>query len=414
MKAKALDLDPVEKFIAGDAWARWLANHRLSFSAIWRKILKTRFDMNSPHKITGLCFILLYSFTHSLLPAADPAWSRATAPRDWQFPRDHGAHPDYKTEWWYFTGNLATQDGRRFGYQLTFFRQGLRLSELKSTSRWTLTDLYFAHFTITDVKNDKFHFTEKLNRGSLGQVETSTTGMFLRMENWRIQTIGPDRYQLLAENDEFGLSLEVAAVKSLVLQGNKGLSQKGAEPGNASHYYSYTRMKSSGTIRIGKESFPVNGLSWFDHEFSTSSLSADQAGWDWFSIQLENGEELMLYQIRRQDGSKDPLSKGTWVLEKAGIPLQANDFTIEATDQWKSPLKGKYPASWKITIPKLEAVLEVRPQVKDQELRLSALSEFSYWEGTCKVEGIVKGQKVTGYGYTELTGYASPVGPEMK
>lgn len=361
-----------------------------------------------------LILVLVLEFSSSRTRAADPAWSRALAPRAWQFPRDHGAHPDFKTEWWYYTGNLATRDGRRFGYQLTFFRQGLRLPEEKSSSRWALTDLYFVHFTVTDVHHDKFHYAEKLNRGALGQVETSTTGMDLRVENLRVKTIGPDRYQLLAENGEFGLSLEVVAAKPLVLQGNKGLSQKAADPGNASHYYSYSRMDSSGTIRIGKESFPVTGLSWFDHEFSTSSLAANQVGWDWFSIQLDQGEELMLYQVRRQDGSKDPLSNGTWVLADATVPLQSGDFTIEALGSWKSPVKGTYPAGWKLTIPKLEAVLEVRPQIADQELRLSALSDFAYWEGSCRIEGTVKGKKVGGYGYTELTGYAAPIGLEMK
>lgn len=367
-----------------------------------------------PNGKTLLLSVFLLTLLSSFLRAADPAWSRALAPRAWQFPRDHGAHPDFKTEWWYYTGNLAARDGRRFGYQLTFFRQGLRLPEEKSSSRWALTDLYFVHFTVTDVKGGKFHYAEKLNRGALGQVETSTTGMDLRVENLHIKTIGPDRYQLLAENGEFGLSLEVTAAKPLVLQGDKGLSQKAPEPGNASHYYSYSRMDSTGTVRIGKESFPVTGLSWFDHEFSTSSLASNQVGWDWFSIQLDQGEELMLYQVRRQDGGKDPLSNGTWVLADATVPLRSGDFTIEALGFWKSPAKGTYPSGWKLTIPKLEAVLEVRPQVADQELRLSALSDFAYWEGSCRIEGTVKGKKVAGYGYTELTGYAAPIGLEMK
>jgi len=285
---------------------------------------------------------------------------------------------------------------------------------VKSASRWALTDLYFAHFTLTDVENEKFHYAEKLSRGALDQAEASTAGMFLRLENWRIQTIGPDRYQLIAENPDFALSLEVSAEKPLVLEGNKGLSQKAPDPGNASHYYSYTRMKSTGTVRIGKESFPVSGLSWFDHEFSTSSLAADQVGWDWFSMQFDQGEELMLYQVRRQDGGKDSLSNGTWVFADSSQTLKSGDFTIEALDYWQSPVKGRYPSGWKISIPKLDAVLEVHPQVKDQELRLTALSNFAYWEGTCRIEGTVKGRKVQGYGYTELTGYAAPIGMEMK
>jgi predicted secreted hydrolase len=343
-------------------------------------------------------------------------WARALAPRDWVFPRDHGVHADYKTEWWYFTGNVADAEGRRFGYQLTFFRQGLA-PELKLTrSAWAVKDVYFAHFTITDTAGGRFHFAEQAGRGVRDMAGASSERMEVWIDGWRVETTGPETYRLSASSEGMTLDLTVAAEKPPVLQGEKGLSQKAAAPGNASNYYSYTRLETRGSIGLGGDRFEVAGTSWFDHEFSTSSLAGDQVGWDWFSIQLGNGEELMLYRMRRKDGSADPFSNGTLVgKDGAQTHLGPDDFRIMPKGTWKSPKTGAiYPSGWEIGLPRLETVLQVVPQLKDQELTLEQIGKLSYWEGSCRIEGMRKGVPVSGWGYTELTGYDKPVGGELK
>jgi predicted secreted hydrolase len=343
-------------------------------------------------------------------------WERAMTPRAWSFPRDHGAHFEYKTEWWYFTGNLAGKDGRRFGYQLTFFRQGLTPNLKLTQSAWGVRDIYFAHLTITDVAAGRFHFEERTGRGSRNMAGASVEKMDVWIGDWKLETAGPDAYRLSAAADGLSLDLTLKAGKPLVLQGERGLSQKAEAPGNASNYYSYPRLETGGTLGIGRETYGVEGVSWFDHEFSTSSLGPDQVGWDWFSIQLNDGEELMLYQMRKKDGTTDSFSSGTWV-DRNGVArhLAAGDYRIERTGTWKSGKTGAiYPSGWKIVIPKLEIELQVEPQVKDQELVLEQIGRLSYWEGSCRVGGKDRGGAVEGWGYTELTGYEKPVGGELR
>ncbi|GAB4254606.1 MAG: lipocalin-like domain-containing protein [Candidatus Methylacidiphilales bacterium] len=342
-------------------------------------------------------------------------WQRATEPRAWSFPRDHGAHPEFKTEWWYFTGNLRSQDGEAFGYQLTFFRQGLRPGP-PSPSRWSLRDLYFGHFTVTDVARGTFHHREKIDRGALGISRYSEERMDLLLDGWTIQQIGPDTFHLRANSDGLALDLRVEAVKPMVFHGDRGLSQKGPQPGNASHYYAYTRLQSTGTLTVDGRSVEVSGWSWFDHEFSTSVLGPDQIGWDWFSLQLETGEELMVYQIRKADGTADPLSKGSWIrADGSRVHLPSSAFFIEPTGHWTSRVSGAtYPSGWIIRVPEFQAELMVQPQVADQELKLSGLAPFYYWEGSCRISGKAFGKSVKGFGYAELTGYAAPLGQELR
>ncbi len=364
-------------------------------------------------KLFYLCSLALSSIF--LSPVLADGWERAKEPRAWSFPRDHGAHPEFKTEWWYFTGNLSSPDGQNFGYQLTFFRQGLRRGPA-SPSRWNLRDLYFGHFTVTDVGKSKFHHREKIDRGALGTSRYSEERMDLDLDGWTVRQTGPERFHLQARDNGLALDLHVEAAKTMVLHGDRGLSQKGPQPGNASHYYAFTRLKSTGTLTVDGRTFEVSGWSWFDHEFSTSILGPDQIGWDWFSLQLDNGEELMVYQIRKTDGTADPLSKGTWIhADGSHVHLPSSAFSIEPTGRWTSRVSGAtYPSGWLIRVPEFETKLTVQPQLADQELKLSGLAQFYYWEGSCRISGLARGQPVTGFGYAELTGYATPLGQELR
>ncbi len=352
--------------------------------------------------------------------AADDGWLRVTAPRAWIFPRDHGSHPEFQSEWWYFTGNLvdtADSTGRPFGYQLTIFRQGITRHSAAG-SAWATGDFYFAHFTISDLAGGKFHFFERLDRGALGQAGSLQDRMEAWVRDWRIDTLGDPKaetYRLQAGADEEGvpakIDLTLHPLKPLVYEGPGGLSQKGEESGNASNYYSYPRLDTRGTLAVGGKSYAVSGLSWFDHEFSTSSLGAHEIGWDWFSLQLDSGEEVMLYLLRDDDGTIAATSSGTWVaVDGSKIDLHAADFQVEASAIWTSPhTGGRYPARWRIRIPKVGADLTVEPRLADQELVLHELGDLSYWEGASRVAGTAQGHAVAGTGYVELTGYAHPL-----
>jgi predicted secreted hydrolase len=341
-------------------------------------------------------------------------WRKALDSRIWNFPGDHGAHPEFRTEWWYFTGHVEDESGRLFGYQLTFFRQGMAQKPLQK-SAWALRDVYFAHAALSDVADQKLHVLEKVSRGSLGMADYSREKMDIRLENWSIRQTGENGFALKAQGGEVELSLDLEAVKPKVFHGKGGLSQKAEGAGNASFYYSYTRLQSKGLLRLSKREFRLKGWSWFDHEFSTTALSEQQVGWDWFAIQLESGEELMMYGLRLRDGTVDRYSHGTWV-DKNGIStsLALKDFHVSVLDMWKSVQSGgNYPAAWKIEIPSKRLVLEVRPAFADQELRLKGLAPLNYWEGSCKVEGQREGQPTKGRAYVEMTGYAGSLRDRM-
>lgn len=339
-------------------------------------------------------------------------WARAIEPREWTFPRDHGAHPEFKTEWWYYTGNLkCSASDKHFGYQLTFFRQGVQPSPSVLDSSWSLRDIYFAHFAITDVSDQKFYSAEKVSRGNLDQAAYSQEQMDIRLNNWQIQQLDKDQFKLRAKESEFALELEVNSAKPMVLQGQRGLSRKTDIEGEASYYYSYTRLLSQGTIRIGDQNYEVQGNSWFDHEFMTNVLSSSIVGWDWFSIQLDSNQELMLYQLRNDLGQVKKWSKGVLIQPDGSlIQLDPKSITFHVIDTWKSSHNGAiYPSTWKIEYSPLELELLIKPQKNDQEFLVTRFQSMSYWEGTCQISGKVQGQQTQGYGYTELTGYSSPI-----
>ncbi|NBR97111.1 MAG: carotenoid 1,2-hydratase [Verrucomicrobia bacterium] len=269
----------------------------------------------------------------------------------------------------------------------------------------------------TDVHSRRFLFSEKLSRGALGEVEISQKDMQVRIADWSLQRKSDSSFQMAASDPTAGIGLKLSAtpIKPLTYQGEKGLSRKSATPGNASHYYSFTRLQTSGQLELGGKKIPVKGLSWFDHEFSTSALGEDQEGWDWFCLQFDSGDELMLYRMRNPGNRTDPASSGTWIPARGpSLPLKSSEFTITPIDEWKTASGAIYPSGWNISVPSLQLSGEVQPLLLDQELRLKRTSNIRYWEGACRFTGTRNGKAISGRGYTELTGYAAPIGQGMK
>jgi predicted secreted hydrolase len=356
-------------------------------------------------------FLAAGLFTLATVAQASPvpdAWQRAIAPWSWSFPRDHGAHPAFKSEWWYFTGNLRDAQQHRFGYQLTIFRQGVQLVPAQTESRWAVRDFYFGHFAISDIDGGRFHVRERVSRGALGEAKAATGQMDAAIGNWTIVQGADEKIHLAAREPGMALDFDARPLKPLVLEGVDGLSRKADGAGQASYYYSYPRLATTGRLELDGKSFDVSGLSWFDHEFSTSSLSPDEAGWDWFCLQLDDNEELMLYAMRDKSGALDPVSEGTWIAaDGTAQRLPPGSFSIAKLGTWRSPASGAvYPAGWHVLVPGHHADLTISPAMADQELRLEKMGALDYWEGACSTRGTVDGRAVSGEGYTELTGYA--------
>lgn len=342
------------------------------------------------------------------VPTADTSgFRKAMAPQAWQFPQDFGPHEDYQTEWWYYTGNLETTAGRPFGFQLTFFRQALTPDQptIAQPSQWRSRQIYSAHFTVSDVAQTAFYPYERFSRGNVQLAGAEAAPYQVWLEDWSATEIAPGQVRLQAQSPEVALDLVVEQTQPPVLQGDRGLSTKGLEPGNASYYYSLVQQPTSGTVTVKGQSYPVTGLTWKDHEYSTSSLSAGTVGWDWFSMQFDNGSALMLYLLRHDDGSLEPTSAGTFVSASGDVqPLTWQDWQIEVLNTWKSPKSGAvYPSKWALQIPKLQLTLQGKPLMANQELNTSTAT---YWEGAVAFEGSQNNQSLHGKGYVELTGYA--------
>ena len=333
-------------------------------------------------------------------------FQRAEAGYTLEFPADFGPHLDFQTEWWYTTGNLKTESGRQFGYQLTFFRRALvpPQGKVERSSNWAADQVYMGHFAFSDIASDEHRSYERFSRGSAGLAGAAAEPYEVWLEDWRVHEQAPGVYALSAGQDGIELDLILRDEKGPILHGDLGYSQKGSDPGNASYYYSQTRLASSGKIKVFGETFEVSGLSWVDHEYSTSALMPGQVGWDWFSIQLQDGFDLMVFQIRRADGSIDPFSSGSLVAPDGSIQnLKAGEFEIRVADTWRSPDTGVgYPAGWTMLVPEYDLELLITPYMADQEMEVS----FIYWEGAVHVQGQNGGKHVEGYGYVELTGYA--------
>jgi len=353
-------------------------------------------------------------------------YARAVEPRVFSFPADHGPHPGFQTEWWYFVGNLDTpsaEESRRFGFQLTFFRFAVAPEPTagapERASPWASRQVWMAHFAVSDIDGGKqggrFHAFERFRRGALGLAgATAGEGEVFQvwLDDWSATGLElgshlPFRLQAAEPSGEVGLDLVLSPGKEAVLQGDRGLSQKGPEPGNASYYYSLTRLPAAGTVTVGGERFAVSGTAWMDREWSTSALGEGEVGWDWFALQLTDAQnepwELMLYRIRQQEGSTSPNSEGLWVApDGTSERLAWQDAEVEVLDHWRSPHSNTlYPAGWRLRLPEQGLDLNVRPLLADQELDVS----FRYWEGAVAVTGTRAGEPVTGRGYVELTGY---------
>lgn len=333
--------------------------------------------------------------------------------REWSFPRDHGAHPDYRTEWWYYTGNLADADGNRYGYQLTIFRQSMRKAASIPENPWSARDLYLGHLAVTDAAKRTFRHDERLSRSGPGLAGASTEGMKVWVLGWSA-TMENENISLKAQTVEMELDLTLRPRKPIVLQGANGLSKKGPTEGQASFYASFTDLATTGTIRTGSDQKPlaVEGTSWFDQEFGSNQLAEDQAGWDWVSMHISDGRDIMLYLLRKKDGAIEPASSGT-LIESDGKSrhLELNDFSLETLDRWKSPKSGAtYPSRWRLLIPSVKVSIEFTPILADQELTTKEPVGVAYWEGAVEGSGSSADKTVECKGYVEMTGYASDMG----
>ena len=362
----------------------------------------------TPHgiRIKGLLWSLrllrFALFCIALLPAADVSWRPALPGYRYQFPRDHFEHEDFRTEWWYYTGNVTDEGGQRFGFELVFFRQGQNKGSSRNKSAWAVDDIYLAHAALTDVGGKQFLYDERLNRRGPGVAGAGHEQQRIWNGNWAAQWNRGDQtgdQTIDAVTDKFRFHLQLQPEKPFVIQGEKGVSQKAEGRGRASHYVSFPRLRVSGSISTAGNSHRVQGTAWMDHEWFTEQLSEEQTGWDWFSVQLGNRTELMLFQLRRKDGSIDPFSAGTFVdAQGQAHHLRKEDFTLQPVTRWQ-----KYPVEWRLEVPSLHIALMCRAVLQNQELTGKGGGP-RYWEGAVDYTGTH-----TGVGYLEMTGYQGPV-----
>jgi predicted secreted hydrolase len=368
-------------------------------------------------------FILMIAMGGQL---AAQDWKLALPGWEYRFPADHAVHPDFKTEWWYFTGNLEDKaTGRAFGYELTFFRQGVlppcKLPPAGERSRFVQSDFKFAHFAISDLKGQKFNYAQKTTRGAFGEAGFGPAPgaalpggeqRLVWLDDWNLTPLPDGSWQITARAKAtagMAINLNVKPVKGPVIEGTGGVSQKSAGVGNASHYYSFTRLQTVGTLSLdtikGGAALAVSGESWFDHEWASNQLAADQIGWNWFCLQFDDGTELMLYAMRKRDGGIDPVSSGTWIDANGNSEhLRREDFQLRPLKTWRSAATGAvYPVSWQIGIPARQMEFTIRTRLDNQEL---VVPPISYWEGAIQAAGRRAGREITGRGYMELTGYA--------
>ena len=341
-----------------------------------------------------------------------PGFVAADGSRPLTFPQDFGAHPEFRTEWWYYTGNLDTPEPERrhFGFELTIFRVGLLppTVELPDDSKWYDHSLFFAHFAVSDIAAEHFYAFERYSRRGPGLAGAQADPYHVWLEDWNITESKQGIYRMQAIQDGIALDLTLSDEMGVVLHGENGYSQKGEQPTNASYYYSQPRLRAEGIVEVGSTRYPVKGLAWKDHEFSSGVLDENQIGWDWFSLQFEDGAALMLFQLRERGGGISSASSGTFIrADGTPQPLSHDDFAIKVLDEWRSPhTGGTYPSGWEIRLAEPDCLLHLRPWMADQELRFPAVN---YWEGAVRFEGTCNGVEARGNGYVELTGYVGNV-----
>ena len=345
--------------------------------------------------------VALVTLIAALARASTVQYEMALPGYRYQFPRDHFNHPAYRTEWWYYTGNLRTADGRRFGFELTFFRQG---TGVRPANVWDVGDVWLAHLALSDIDGKRFLHTERLSRAGAGLAGADLAQARVWNGNWQVRWNG-DSQHLTAIASDFSLDLDARTLKPPVINGRDGISRKAAGEGQASHYISLTRLKARGTVRLADRTFPVSGLAWMDHEFFTNQLDPGQTGWDWFSMQFDDGTELMVYRLRRADGKADLFSAGTWVTANGeSRDLTASDFTLAPTGAaWQC-----YPIEWRVTVPSIRFEVTVTPLLANQEVTSPTHVVSPYWEGAVEIHGARAGKPIQGAGYLEMTGYREP------
>ncbi len=362
-------------------------------------------------KFVGLCLFF------AIFPARAQTWQTAQPGLAYAFPRDHGPHPAFKTEWWYFTGGLHEKApaAREFGFELTFFRQGLRPpgSLPATTSRFVVPAFAFAHFALSDPAANQFRCDQKISRGAYGEAGwNSGPGKLAWIEDWNVDLLPDGAFLLSATSADFAVALRLTPAKQPTIHGERGISQKADGEGRASHYYSLTRMRTEGEIVTHGKRTAVEGETWFDHEWATNQLGAHQVGWNWLSLQMADGSDLMLYQMRTNEGGRegvDPNSSGTFIrADGSALALRAGDFKLTRLAAiWKSAATGAtYPIEWRVEIPKAGLDLNVATPLQNQEL---ALPPIAYWEGLVHANGSRDGHPANGHGYLEMTGYAGPL-----
>lgn len=365
--------------------------------------------------VRAILFVMVYFISPDIFAADSiPSTSRFSPAKPgyaYVFPRDHGSHENYQTEWWYFTGHLAASDGRRFGYELTFFRRGIDSPHVwDNPSQWAMRHVYLAHFALTDEDAGQFRFTEKISRAGIGKAGARAEVLDVWIDQWSVKAVSPGhrQFHLQANAGKFAIDLVVKSRKSPVIHGDNGVSHKGPQPGQTSHYYSLTRLQTTGSVVVDDTSMAVEGVSWMDHEFGSGDLADHLVGWDWFSLQLDNDHEIMAYGLRRSDGTFDPASSGTFVLPNGSSrALAFQDLKISVNRHWTSPVSGaRYPHHWTFSIPDENIELSLSPRMANQELITTGSTRVTYWEGAVDVTGQWKGQDIQGQGYVELTGYA--------
>lgn len=359
------------------------------------------------------CLLVCCLLSAGWVAVADSAeWLEASPTRSISFPRDHYVHDGFRTEWWYFVGNLQNSQGRRFGYQLTLFRRGVRPPGSAAAESSFVRDWFaFAHYAVSDLSGGDYWHDQTIVRGGFGEAAFPDDGQLVaRIDEAVVERLKEEQWRISAITEAFSYDFTLTVERGPVLQGKAGYSQKAAGASQASMYYSIPRLRTEGTIRIGERVETVTGLSWLDREWASNQLAEDQAGWDWFSLQADDGSDLMLYQLRKKNGETDPFSKGLW-WPADGEPevVQWPDYQLEPLEWWQSDDgKTRYPVSWRVTIPEKQIEFEVRAALRDQELRLDPIR---YWEGAVTFQGQRGDRAFGGRGYLEMTGYGEALKP---
>jgi predicted secreted hydrolase len=370
------------------------------------------------HSSPLLILLLLGSLLCAASSVAGSKPPRIDGPCSLRFPADHGPHPEHIIEWWYYTGNLESKQGRPFGFELTFFRSRILAEgshpEPRQPSSWRTDQVWAAHFAISDISEEAFHQSERIMRGAMGLAgaKREEDVWQLNVRDWQV-VIGPEKQGLQAQTRDMGLDLELQPGKGPILHGNQGYSQKGTDPASASCYVSFPRLHGSGELRLGKRTFEVTGNAWMDHEFASALLEKGLEGWDWFSLQFADGTELMLFFLRRKEGGVHPASAGTFV-DRAGRArhIASDEMELEVLDRWRSPQTGiHYPSGWRLHIGSIGLKARVEPRMENQEMRTESTSGRIYWEGSVSAQGSRGAKEIRGTGYVELTGYGKPFEP---